>query len=115
MGKQAYKLDLTDYTIPIDVGGEEPELISYNIRKAIVGLLTHTELRLNGLQLVERYQLIQRIKDESVSTLLLNEQEYGWLRFSTEVVHGFGEYDYEMLTRVFNAERVEVETNGEQQ
>jgi len=108
MGKLLYSINIEDAMMTVDTL-DGPKEVPYGMRQGLAGCLLHGELRLNGVQLFERYPLAQRIKSEESNTLLLDDEEYSWLRSAVESIHGFGEYDYQMLERIFNAVKVEVQ------
>lgn len=89
--------------------------IPYEVKNSLIELLfskdpdgRHPELRLSGIELLERDDLARKVKDCD-GVLLLEEPEWLKLKTTAESTTGFGRPDVELIRRIMNAEEVEVE------
>lgn len=112
--KELYSISLKEHYLEQSVPKTEDNpsgtiTVPYDIRTAMAGCLVHPQLQLTGLQLLERYDVVENIRNEEMDTLLLGDSEYTWLKDAVSTITGFGYADHEMLNRIFNAKKVKVE------
>jgi len=100
------KINVADYmvTVPIDGGNQEAP---YPVKKSLVAVLFNLELKLGARELVTRDRIATKI-EEAEGAVLLEEAEYQKLLSAFETVKGFGKAEVELVTRVFEAEEIEV-------
>ena len=96
------KLDITDYVV--DADGQE---VMYQVKKSIVAILFHPDLKLTAYQLLETNKLAEKISkgDDSV---LLEEAEWSTLKKAIDTVKGYSMNDVEFVERVLDCPEVNV-------
>ena len=108
------KLNLKDYTVTRNVPDKlEPGKmidvqLPYRVKDSILNLMFIRELQLSGAELVKQNVLameIEQCKDE----ILLEEDEYQRIKKAINAFKGFNRNDVELVTRINEAEVVEVE------
>lgn len=110
------KLNLKDYTVKVKVPdrmnpGQEIEAeFPYNMKDSLVNVLFVRELGLNGVELVKANMLAQKILSCEGEDVLIEEAEWQRLQNAVNVFRGFGKTDVEFVTRINEAEVVEVES-----
>lgn len=82
--------------------------IAYAVKDSLIELLFAKDLQLTGVELVERDEIAQKIASCD-GCLLLEEAEWAKLNRATELVRGLGRSDVELVKRIVNAGKVEVE------
>ena len=96
---KARKLNLENYKT--DAGGD------YDLKKSLLFVLFHPELRLRANQIIERLPVKDALAKAS-EAVLLEEAQWVMLRDSVNGVSGFGQDDIELIQRVLNAPQVDV-------
>lgn len=107
---KARKINLRPYKVNVgrrDDGGKLLEQ-EYAVRESLAQILLSPQLRLTGQQLFDRRMLYEKIKNGG-GELLLDESEYEMLRDAVARFQGGGPNEMEMISRVFEAEEVEME------
>ena len=109
------KLNLKDYMVKIKVPdqmnpgqvieGEHP----YYVKDSILNLLFIRELQLSGAELVKQNVLAIKLETCKDDTILLEDEEYGRIKRAFDIFKGFSRNDVELVTRINEAEVVEVE------
>ena len=92
------KVDLTPYIFSD---------ATFEIKKAIVNLLFKPELKLSARDLILQDKLATKI-EESESSVLLEESEYLKVKTAVEKFTGYGRADAQFVSRILDAETVEV-------
>lgn len=118
------QIDITDYTVslPNPKAGEErknedgavttePAMVDvpYLFKQSMIEILFARDNELNGMEILERDKLANKIYDCSDGTILLEEEEWGKFYSALEKVKGLGRVDVEFCHRILEAEKVEVE------
>jgi len=118
------QIDITDYTIslPNPKAGEEkkeddgtirvePEMVDvpYRFKQSMIEILFARDNQLNGMEILERDKLANKIYDCSDGSIMLEEAEWSKFYNALEVVKGLGRPDVEFVHRILEAEKVEVE------
>jgi len=108
------KINLKDYTVTMKVPdrlnpGQEIEAeYPFHMKDSVINVLFIPQLRLNGVELLKANVLGQKILACESDEILLEDAE--WQRLSTAVgaAQGFGRMEVEFVTRISQAEVVEV-------
>ena len=109
------KLNLKNYTAkmkapdPKKPGGTIDFELPYPTKDSILNIMFRKELQLTGAELVKQNVLaikLEQCRDE----ILLEEEEYNRLKNAFDKCRGFTRADVELVTRVNDAEVVEVKT-----
>ncbi len=110
------KLNLKDYMVKVKgpdqmnpgqtIEGEFP----YPVKDSILDLMFNRELQLNGAELVKQNVLAMKLEQCKDDTILLEDEEYSRIKRAIDTFKGFGRNDVEFVTRINEAEVVEVET-----
>ena len=107
------KLLITDYTVKIDVRGEdgntEKKDLPYKVRDSLCALLFHNDLKLGGKDLLENGKVADKLEVCDEDFILLTEAEFGKIKFSIDTIRGYGRNEIQLVQRVEEAEEVEVE------
>jgi len=109
------KLNLKDYTVKIKVPdnmnpGQAIEIESpYYFKDSILNLMFIRELQLSGAELVKQNVLAIKLEQCKDDEILLEEDEYQRIKRAVDVFKGFNRNDVELVTRINEAEVVEVE------
>ena len=109
------KLSMEDYTVTrkvpdkLNPGLEIDAEFPFAMRDSLINILFIPQLGLNGVELLKAHNLGQKILAWEGNDLLLEEEE--WERLSTAInaAKGFGRMEVEFVTRISEAEEVEVE------
>ena len=104
----ARKIDLSNYSLG-HVTLEDKTHPMYEVRQSLAALCFVTELRLNGVALLEMHRLAQSILDAPGEHVLLSEPDWQRLRRAIEVHEGFTRNEVELVCRVHTAASIEVE------
>jgi len=79
-----------------------------DVKVAIVNLLFNPELKLSARDLILQDKLATKI-EESESSVLLEESEYLKVKTAVEKFTGYGRADAQFVSRILDAEEVEVQ------
>ena len=110
------KLNLTDYMVAIRApdkmmpGKEINAELPYHVKDSILNLMFIRELQLNGAELVKQNVLAMKLEQCKDGEILLEEDEYQRIKRAVDVFKGFNRNDVELVTRINEAEVVEVES-----
>jgi len=109
------KLKLTDYTVKLKVPdqmnpgqvieGEYP----YHAKDSILNLLFIQDLQLTGAELVKQNVLAVKLESCKEDEILLEDEEWGRIKKACDTFRGFDRNAVELVTRINEAEKVEVE------
>jgi hypothetical protein len=91
------KLNLEDYTI-LDTQGV---LVPYKFKETLTTILTHPNLGLNAVELLEATEISEKIEKETTE-VLLTEDEYKLIVELFKRFRGFSKGDVEMVKRVWD-------------
>lgn len=110
------KLKLKDYTVKVRapdqmnpgkvIEGEMP----YQVKDSILNLLFIPALQLNGAELVKQNVLAMKLEQCKEDEILLEDEEWARIKRASDTFKGFGRNEVELVTRINEAEMVEVKT-----
>ena len=110
------KLNLKNYTVKSKV----PDNMSpgklldiefpYPVRDSILNVMFRRELQLSGAELVKQNMLAMKLEACKDDEILLEDAEYDRIKNAFDKCMGFTRNDVELLTRINEAEVVEVKT-----
>lgn len=100
------KINTTTYKVTIRTTEGEKD-IDYGFKDSLVTILFQPDLKLNAIELLKQNKLADKVI-ESGDELLLEEEEYSRVKAALEVVTGLGKNDVEFVTRILEAETIEV-------
>ena len=109
------KINLKDYTatnkVPdnMHLGKLLDIEFPYPVKDSILALLFSRELKLNGAELVKQQALALKIEACKEDEILLEDAEWQRLKNAIDTCTGFNRQDVELVTRINEAEVVEVE------
>ena len=101
------KIDVTPYKLQAHMP-EGTKEIDYDAKNMLIAVILHPQLRLTGRELLARGNLTDKI-EQCDGTLLVEEADYSKMKQAFETVRGFTLNDMELVKRVLEAEKVEVE------
>ena len=109
------KVKLADYTVKLKVPdqmnpgqvieGEYP----YHVKDSILNLLFIQDLQLTGAELVKQNVLAMKLESCKEDEILLEDEEWGRIKRAIDTFKGFDRNAVELVTRINDAEVVEVE------
>jgi hypothetical protein len=103
------QIDLKNYSVPVrNEKGKFVEL-PYEVKDSLVELLLSRDLRLSGRELLKNNDIAKKINDCPDGSILMEEEEWNHLVQAAEQVKGLGRTDVELMNRIFEAPKVEVE------
>ncbi len=101
------KINMVGFKVLVYRNDEKKEL-DYAIKDSMIEIIFNPALKLNSIKLLKQNDLAQKILAAG-DELLLEEEEYNRLKEAFEKVEGLGKNDVELVKRIFDAEKVEVE------
>ena len=110
------KLNLKDYTVKVkypdkmNPGKEIEAELPYKFKDSILNLMFTRELQLDGAELVKQNVLAMKLEQCKDDEILLEEDEWGRIKKAISVFKGFTRQDMELVTRINEAEIVEVKS-----
>jgi len=108
------KLNLKDYTVKAKVPdnknpGQQIEAeFPYHFKDSVLNLMFVRDLQLSGAELVKQNVLATKLETCKNDEILLEEDEYQRIKRAVDVFKGFNRNDVELVTRINEAEVVEV-------
>ncbi len=109
------KLNIKDYAVkmkapdPKKLGGVIDFDLPYPVKDSILNIMFRKELQLSGAELVKQNMLAMKLETCRDDVILLEEEEYQRIKNAFDKCTGFTRADVELVTRIFEAEVVEVE------
>lgn len=103
------RIDLSNYSVRVRDDKGKWTGLPYEVKDSMIELLLSRELRLSGRELLDRDDLAKKIRDCPDGSILLEEGEWNKLVQSAETITGLGRPDVELVRRILEAEKVEVE------
>jgi len=98
--KTVRKLNLEDYTISIPDKTGVMQFIPYKFKDTLTTILTHPNLGLNGVELLEASELSEKIEKETTE-VILDEDEYQLIVDTFKRFRGFSNGDVKMVKRIW--------------
>jgi len=106
------KLNLKDYTVKGKVMGGDGKPVDiegpYHVKDSILNLMFIRDLQLSGAELVKQNVLAIKLETCKDSEILLEDEEYNRIKKAVDTFKGFTRNDVELVTRINEAEVVEV-------
>ena len=108
------KLNLQNYTVKVKVPDQKNpgQLMDaefpYSVKDSILNLMFIPDLQLNGAELVKQNVLAVKLEQCKEDEILLEDEEYNRIKRAIDIFKGFGRNDVELVTRINEAEVVEV-------
>jgi hypothetical protein len=106
------KIELQNYMVKIPAANGNFELKPYNVKESMVSCLLHPALKLTGRELLLRNKLATRIEEAEIvegnGHILVEEDDYRKLKQAFEIIEGFTKSDMELVSRVLEADEIEV-------
>jgi len=109
------RVKLADYMVKVKapdqmnpgkvIEGEYP----YRVKDSILNLLFIQDLQLSGAELVKQNVLAMKLENCKGDEILLENEEWGRLKKAVDTFKGFDRNAVELVTRITEAEIVEVE------
>lgn len=78
---------------------------TYDVKRSLVTLLFHPELKLDAYDTLKAQKLADKI-DAAEDVVLLEDAEYERVRAGLEVTRGFSQHDVPLIQRILDAETV---------
>lgn len=103
------QIDLSNYSVRVRNPEGEWVDLPYEMKDSLIEVMFARDLQLTGKQLLERDGLARKIKDCTDGKILLEEEEWNKLVTSINTVKGLGRPDVELVHRILEAPKVEVE------
>ena len=107
------KLNLEDYMVTGKVRGGDGNPVDvtapYHVKDSILNLMFIRDLQLSGAELVKQNVLAMKLEQCKDSEILLEDEEYQRIKKAIDTFRGFSRNDVELVRRVNEAEKVEVE------
>ena len=110
------KLNLKDYTVKVkypdkmNPGKEIEAELPYKFKDSMLNLMFTRELQLDGAELVKQNVLAMKLEQCKDDEILLEDDEWGRIKKAIGAFKGFTRQDIELVTRINEAEVVEVKT-----
>ncbi len=106
------RLNLKDYTVSGKVLGAEGKPIeitgAYHVKDSLLNLMFTRELQLTSAELVKQNMLAMKLEGCKDDEVLLEDEEWGRLKRAVDAFKGFNRNDVELVTRVNEAEQVDM-------
>lgn len=110
------KIDLRNYQIKtgrniIDpkTKEEKPEMKPYEVKKSIIQIMFHQELKLDAIETIKVNKVATKIEECQEDHIVLTAEEYQKITRGVDIMKGFSRHDVEFIERVKNAETVELQ------
>ena len=108
------KLNLKNYIVKVKVPDKinpgkviEAE-IPYHFKDSVLNLMFIRDLQLSGAELVKQNVLAMKLETCKDDEIILEEEEYNRIKKAIDTYRGFTRDDIELVTRINEAEVVEV-------
>lgn len=102
-------LEENDDAALIQASGELQKAVIYDVKGSMVEILFHPDLELHADEVLNREDLARKIRDCSDKALILEEEDWIHLRQAIDAVPGLRRQDVDLIRRIKNARKVEVE------
>jgi len=102
------KIDLKPYDVEVQIDEKTTKTVPFQIKESLTVLLFHPSLELDGREIILRDKLANKI-EEANDEILLEETDYSKIKLAAERVKGLNRNSVELLKRIFDAKKVEVE------
>ena len=99
------KLDLKNYSVSVINPQGVIQLTPYKFKDVLVNILTHPQLGLNGIELLEVEPLLEKIEKADIEVILTDE-EYYKIYGVLKRFKGFSHNDMQFVKRITNCPEV---------
>ncbi|MCK4329297.1 hypothetical protein KAX02_05590 [candidate division WOR-3 bacterium] len=99
------KLDLTNYTFTAKNQQGINQFVTYQFKDALVNVITHQNLGLNGPEMLEIDPVVIKIEKANLE-VILTEDDYKKIITNFRKFRGFGNNDRPFLKRVYNCPEI---------
>jgi len=100
------KLDLKNYTFSVrDPQTRVNQFITYNFKDALVNVITHQSLGLNGPEMLEIDPVVIKIEKANLE-VILTEDDYKKILINFKKFRGFSNNDRPFIKRVYNCPEI---------
>ncbi len=104
------KLDVSPYVLIKKDSAVGKEIqVEYSVKEALSNILYHPDLHLSIEEAINRKTISDRLEICKEDHIVLSPEDYSVIYDSFGKVLGFGKDDVELLKRIKNAERFEVD------
>lgn len=93
------KLDLKSYNISVRNKQGVMQFIPYDFKNILMNIITHPQLELNGLELLEVKPLLEKIEKAEME-VILTEEEYLSIVGNLRKIKGFTKNDIQFIERI---------------
>jgi len=101
------KLNLENYDVEVSHPDGTKEMVPLDVKKWVIDVLFHPELRLQGREVLLRQKLAEKI-EKADKNIILEEVDYSKIKQAFETIKGLTRVHVKLLDKVFNPEDVEV-------
>ena len=99
------KLDLTNFTFSIRDPKGINQFITYQFKDALVNVITHQSVGLNGPELLEVDVIVQKIEKAGLE-VILTDDDYKKIIELFKRFRGFSKNDIKFVKRVYNCPEI---------
>jgi hypothetical protein len=99
------KLDIKNYTISVKNQQGLTQLIPYDFKTVLLNVVTHPQLQLNGIELLEAKPLIEKIEKADIE-VMLTEEEYLNIVGNLKKIKGFIKNDMQFIERILKCPHI---------
>lgn len=100
-GKPMRKLNLEDYTLSVPDKAGVMQFVPYKFKETLLTILTHPNLGLNGVELLEANEICEKIEKET-KEVILSEEDYQLIVETFKRFRGFSNGDVKMVKRIWD-------------
>ena len=101
------KINISNYPVTLGTANGQEITEDFKVRESLAICLCHPQLNINGLELLNRRKILDKI-EEADGTLLLEDDEWEKLKSALETITGMSKNEIPMIERVTEAEEIEV-------
>ena len=105
------KINVEPYIVTLGTANGQEITEDFKVKESLEICLFHTQLQLDGRELLKRRKILHKI-EEADGTLLLEEDEWEKLKRAFETIKGLSKNELPLVERVIEAEEIEVKEKG---
>lgn len=87
--------------------------VPYHVSDSLIDIMMARDLQLTGREVLERDKIARKILDCTDGYVLLEEEEWSKLNIAVDTVKGMSKPEVELLRRIVDAKKIEVEAKPE--
>lgn len=103
------KIKTTPYQFVVNSSDGKPTTQDFNVKEALINILLHPELKLNGRDLLLAHKFAEKIENCQDDFILVDLTDYVRLTKAIETLQGFNKVHVEFVKRIVDAEDVDVQ------